>query len=148
MTHTMEATVNTREELKDILESAETIAVVGCSDRPDRTSYAIARYLESVGYRVIPVNPNHSECAGNQCYPDLLSIPDDTRIDIVDIFRNPRYTAEMVEIAVERSERTGERPVIWTQIGVSSREAEQIAREAGLPYVKNRCTMVEHSRLR
>lgn len=143
----MEATVNTQEELQSILESAETIAVVGCSDRPDRTSYAISRYLESVGYHVIPVNPNYSTCAGNECYPDLLSIPEDVRIDIVDIFRNPRYTADMVRIAIERAEKTGEEPVIWTQIGVSSKEAEHLAIEAGLPYVKNRCTMVEHSRL-
>ncbi len=144
----MEATVNTQEELRSILESAKTIAVVGCSDRPDRTSYAISRYLESVGYEVIPVNPNHSSCAGNECYPDLLSIPEDVRIDLVDIFRNPRYTADMVRIAVERAEETGEKPVIWTQIGVSSKEAERLAKKAGLPYVKNRCTMVEHSRLR
>ena len=143
----MQATVNTQQELKDILESAKTIAVVGCSDRPDRTSYAIAQYLDSVGYKVIPVNPNHSNCAGNECYPDLLSIPEDEHIDIVNIFRNPRYTAEMVRIAVERAEKTGERPVIWTQLGVSSVEAERIANEADLPYVKNRCSMVEHSRL-
>lgn len=143
----MQASVNTQEELRSILESAETIAVVGCSDRPDRTSYAISQYLDSVGYKVIPVNPNHSACAGNTCYPDLLSIPDDEQIDIVLIFRNPRFTADMVRIAVERAEKTGERPVIWTQLGVSSPEAERVAQEAELPYVKNRCSMVEHSRL-
>lgn len=143
----MEATVNTQEELKDILESAKTIAVVGCSDRPDRTSYAIARYLDGAGYKVIPVNPHHSACAGNKCYPDLLAIPDDERIDVVVIFRNPRFTADMVRIAARRAEKTGERPVIWTQLGVSSVEAERVANEAGLPYVKNRCSMVEHSRL-
>lgn len=142
------AVVNTSEELRSILESAENIAIVGCSDRPSRTSYAIYNYLRGAGYNVLPVNPNHSECGQDHCYPDLLAIPDDVRLDIVDIFRNPRYTLEMVEIAVRRAEKTGERPVIWTQIGVSSPEAEKLAREAGLPYVKNRCTMVEHSRMR
>ncbi len=143
----METTVNTREQLKEIFDSVETIAIVGCSDRPDRASYAISRYLDSVGYEVIPVNPNHSECAGKNCYPDLHAIPDDIRIDIVVIFRNPRFTADMVRMAIERAERTGERPVIWTQIGVSSPEAERLAKEAGLTYVKNRCSMVEHSHL-
>lgn len=140
------ATVNTSEEIRDILATAKTIAVVGCSDRPSRTSYTIYKYLKEHGYAVIPVNPNHSECDQDKAYPDLLSIPEDTRIDIVTIFRNPRFTADMVEVAVRRSSETGEKPVIWTQIGVSSPEADELAREAGLQYVKNRCIMVEHSR--
>ena len=140
------ATVNTREEITSILKSAKTIAVVGCSDRPSRTSYAIYKYMKQQGYEMIPVNPDHEWCDEDRCYPDLLAIPDDVEIDIVTIFRNPRYTADMVNIAVQRAEKTGRKPVIWTQLGVSSRQAEQIAQEAGLPYVKNRCIMVEHSR--
>lgn len=141
------ALVNTTDELQAILEEAETIAVVGCSNRPDRTSYAIYQYLKNAGYDVIPVNPNHDACDEDRSYPDLLTVSEDRRIDIVNIFRNPRYTADMVEIAVERAEKTGHRPVIWTQLGVSSRDAEEIARRHGLSYVKNRCIMVEHSRL-
>lgn len=143
----MQPTIDTQQEFRSVLDSAKTIAVVGCSDRPDRVSYAIARYLDSAGYEVIPVNPNHDACAGKVCYPDLLSVPEDHHIDIVDIFRDPRYTADMVEIAVQRAEKPGEHPVIWTQLGVSSVEAERIANEAGLPYVKDRCIMVEHRRL-
>lgn len=141
------AVVNTPDQLKSMLEEAQTIAIVGCSCRPERTSYAIYRYLQAAGYDVIPVNPNHEACDENVCYPDLLSLPEDTRIDVVNIFRNPRYTADMVDIAVERAEKTGHRPVIWTQLGVSSREAEETALAHGLPYVKNRCIMVEHRRL-
>lgn len=141
------AVVNSSDQLKSILEDARTIAVVGCSDRPERTSYAIFRYLKNAGFDVIPVNPNHESCDEDRCYPDLLSIPEETRIDIVNIFRNPRYTADMVDIAAERAGRTGRRPVIWTQIGVSSRDAEETARRHKLTYVKNRCIMVEHSRL-
>lgn len=132
-------------DLKSILESAKTIAVVGCSAREVRTSHKIARYLQDAGYRMIPVNPNYEEVHGEQCYPDVQSVPE--AIDIVDIFRAPQYTAEMVRDVLERIEETGERPVIWTQIGVSSPEAEKLAHEAGLPYVKNRCLMVEHGRL-
>lgn len=140
------AVVNTPDQFKSILEEARTIAIVGCSCRPERTSYAIFKYLKNAGYRVLPVNPNYDACDRDFCYPDLLSIPDDTRIDIVNIFRNPRYTAEMVDIAVKRAERTGHHPVIWTQVGVSSREAEEMALRNDLPYVRNRCIMVEHSR--
>lgn len=141
------AVVNTSEQIKNILLKAKTVAVVGCSDRPERTSYAISRYLKSAGYEVIPVNPNHDSCVEEKCYPDLVSIPEDIRIDVVTIFRNPRFTADMVDTAVDRAEKTGHKPVIWTQLGVSSREAEKRALDHGFTYVKNRCIMVEHSRM-
>ena len=134
-------------DLKTTLTDARTIAVVGCSDRPSRTSYAIARYLQNVGYRIIPINPNISTCHGEPAYPDLQSLPDDVRVDIVDIFRNPAYTAEMVESTVAYAEATGTQPTVWTQLGVSTSEAQRRAEEAGLPYVKNRCIMVEHRRM-
>lgn len=140
------AIVNRAEDITKILESARTIAVVGCSDRPSRTSYAIYKYMKQQGFEMIPVNPEHEWCDEDRSYPDLLAIAEDVEIDIVTIFRNPRFTADMVRIAVERADKTGRKPVIWTQLGVSSREAEQIAQKAGLPYVKNRCIMVEHSR--
>ncbi len=135
-------------DLKPTLADARTIAVVGCSDRPSRTSYAIARYLQEVGYRIIPVNPNIATCHGEHAYPDLQSLPDDVHVDIVDIFRNPAYTAEMVESAVAYAEATGTKPAIWTQLGVSTSQAQRLAEDAGLPYVKNRCIMVEHRRVR
>lgn len=134
-------------DYKSMLETARTIAVVGCSPRPTRTSHRIARYLQDAGYTVIPVNPYHDELLGVPCYPDVQHIPAETPIDIVNIFRRPRYTADMVRDVIDRIETTGERPVIWTQIGVSSQEAERLATDAGLPYVRNRCILVEHSRL-
>lgn len=134
-------------DLKAILADARTIAVVGCSPNPARTSYAIARYIKQVGYRMIPINPTCDECFGEKTYPDLQSLPDDVQIDIVNIFRNPRYTADMVQMAVDYAQATGTTPAIWTQLGVSTREAEDLAEAAGLPYVKNRCLMVEHARL-
>ena len=135
------------QQLDDILRSAKTIAVVGCSADPSRTSYAISKYLLQVGYEMIPVNPSYEEVHGQVCYPDMNAIPDDIQVDIVNIFRRPGYTASMVEDVIERVERTGEKPVIWTQIGVSSRQAQSLAEEAGLPYVKNRCIMVVHSQM-
>jgi predicted CoA-binding protein len=134
-------------DLRSVLESAQTIAVVGCSAQPMRTSHKIARYMQERGYRIVPVNPNYDEVLGEPCYPDLPSVPEDVQIDIVDIFRAPQHTADMVRTAVERNEKTGEDPVIWTQLGVSSTEAEELAAEADLPYVRNRCIKVAYDRL-
>ena len=131
-------------DLKHTLETARTIAVVGCSDRPSRTSHAIARYLQEAGYRVIPVNPYREEILGERCWPDVQSIPQDVRLDVVNVFRRPAHTARAVADVQARAEATGERPVIWTQLGVSSPEARALAEEAGLPYVEERCIMVEH----
>lgn len=133
-------------EFNALFESARTIAVVGCSARPERTSHRIARYLQENGFRIVPVNPNYDEVLGEKCYPDTPSVPESIHIDVVDVFRNPAHTAEMVEDVIRRVEQTEEHPVIWTQIGVSSPEAERLAREADLPYVKNRCMMVEHGK--
>ena len=134
-------------DLQSVLESTETIAVVGCSAKATRTSHKIARYLQERGYRIVPVNPNYDEVLGETCYPDLPSVPADIEIDIVDIFRRPEHTADMVRSAIERVEQTGEQPVIWTQLGVSSSEAAELAAEAGLPYVRNRCIKIEYDRL-
>lgn len=134
-------------DLHTVLDTAEIIAVVGCSAQSSRTSNQIARYMQAHGYRIVPVNPNYDEVLGEPCYPDLPSVPADVEIDVVDIFRAPEHTADMVRTAIERAEQTGRRPVIWTQLGVSSPEAEALAAEAGLPYVRNRCVKIEYDRL-
>jgi predicted CoA-binding protein len=134
-------------DFRTLLDDADTIAVVGCSATPTRTSHKIARYLQERGYRIVPVNPNYDEVLGEPCYPDLPSVPADVEIDIVDIFRAPKHTADMVRTAIERTEETGRRPVLWTQLGVSTSEAKELAAEADLPYVRNRCVKIEYDRL-
>ena len=129
------------------LRAARTIAVVGCSPRASQTSHRIARYIQDAGYRMLPVNPHHDEILGETAYPDLASIPDDVTVDIVDVFRRPQFTADVVRDAAARAERTGRRPLVWTQIGVHSAEAERLAGEAGLPYLADRCLMVDHAAL-
>lgn len=131
---------------KQTLKDAQTIAIVGCSDKPHRTSNKIAGYLQEMGYHIIPVNPNVDEVHGEPGVAELSEIPDDEHIDIVNIFRNPAHTGEMVQMAVERHEQTGEEFTIWTQPGVSSGQAKHRAKKAGLPYVEDRCIMVEHGR--
>jgi len=132
---------------KNILKNSKTIAILGCSDKPHRTSYKVATYLKDNGFEIFPVNPNHDESLGIICCDTLHDINEDVSIDVVDIFRNPKYTAEMVEQIINWSKLTGQKPVIWTQLGVSSPTAKKKAKEAGFTYVENQCMMADHSRL-
>lgn len=103
--------------------------------------------MQEQGYRIIPVHPDYDEVLGERVYPAVYDIPEDISLDIVDIFRDSRHTLQMVEDICRRVEQTGERPVVWTQLGVSSREARGRAGEEDLTYVENRCLMVEHRRM-
>lgn len=130
--------------LKELLDNIRTVAVIGCSSNPYRTSYHIAEYLQNAGIRIIPVNPNETEVLGEKAYDSMSDLPDDIHIDVVDIFRNKKFTADMVEQVVEWSKNTGQKPAVWTQLDVSTPAAEQLAGKHDLSYVKNRCLMVEH----
>ncbi|MET2870925.1 CoA-binding protein [Exiguobacterium profundum] len=129
------------QRLKQLLSEAKTIAVVGVSDNPNKTANQIAEYLLRVGYTVIPVNPMLEEWNGRKAYPSVESIPG--RIDIVDVFRRNEFLAGVAEDAV----RHGNVGLVFNQLGLSSPEAEQIVRDAGLDYIENRCLYVEHARL-
>lgn len=133
--------------LSDIFTGARCIAIIGCSANKYRASYHIASYLKENGFRIIPVNPNYEEVLGERCYPSVADIPNKYSVDIVDIFRDKQYTAEMVRQTIEWSANFDKKPVIWTQLDVSSEEAEALAEEAGYIYVKNECMMVQHERL-
>ena len=124
-----------------------TVAVVGLSADPSRTSHRIAAYLQGAGIRVVPVTPRHDEVLGETAYPSLLAIPEDVEVDVVCVFRQPAFTAAVVEDAADRRERTEQNPVVWTQLGVSSAEAERIAAFERIPYVADRCLMVDHAAL-
>ncbi len=128
------------ETLRQALLGARNIAVVGLSDNPSRPSYGVARYLQSQGYRIIPVNPNITEVLGEQAYPDLISIPD--VVDMVDIFRRSDQVAPHVDEAITKGVLT-----IWMQIGVLDQEAARRATEAGITVIMDRCALVEHQRL-
>lgn len=134
-------------DYSEILKKAKSIAIIGCSANKYRTSYHIASYLKENGYRIIPINPKYDEVLGVPCYDKMSEIPDEYPVDVVDIFRNPQHTAEMVRQIIAWVEKNGQKPVIWTQLGVSSEEAESLAEEAGIPYVKNECMMIQHERL-
>jgi uncharacterized protein len=129
--------------IRDILTRAETIAVVGLSDKPERDSHQIAQYLQSVGYRVVPVNPVVTEVLGERSYPSLSTIPHEVRVDIADVFRRSDQVPPVVDEAIARSI-----PTIWMQLGVEHAEAAAKARAAGLTVYEDLCIMVQHRRLK
>jgi predicted CoA-binding protein len=124
----------------ELLTSGRTIAVVGLSSRRSRPSYSVSEYMQSAGYRIIPVNPQESEVLGEKAYPDLDSVP--VPVDIVDVFRRSEYVAEVVEAAI----RIGAKAV-WMQEGVVHEDAAERARAAGLTVVMDRCILKEHRKM-
>jgi len=129
-------------ELRSVLETARTIAVVGLSDKPDRDSNEVARYLQSQGYRIVPVNPMVPEALGERSFPSVSAIPGNVRVDIVDIFRRSDQVAPIVDDAIARHV-----PTVWMQLGVENSEAAAKARKLGMTVVENLCIMVQHRRL-
>jgi predicted CoA-binding protein len=121
-----------------LLRDARTIAVVGASPEPFRSSHGVMRYLLEQGYRCIPVNPNCDEVLGIPAVASLAEIEEP--IDMVDVFRQPRFCPTHAREAVEAGARS-----LWLQLGIVSAEARAIATDAGLAYVENACTAVVHS---
>jgi predicted CoA-binding protein len=134
--------VNDEKRIRQALESAETIAVVGCSPNPLRPSNEIARYLIEQGYRVVPVNPGHRQVLGLDCYPSLTEIPADVRIDIVDVFRRSDAVAAVAEEAIARRV-----PFVFLQLGVVDAAAARRMEDNGIGVAMDRCILVDHRRL-
>lgn len=135
-----EGVKNSDEQLQHILRNVKTVAVVGLSSNPDRPGYTVPAYLQSKGYRIIPVNPNLDEALGEKAYPHLLAVPD--LVDLVQIFRPSEEVMPIVEQAIRKGAQ-----VIWMQEGVSNEEAGLMARNAGLDVVMNTCMRATHKRL-
>jgi uncharacterized protein len=128
------------QQIKDLLSNTHTIAVVGLSSSRFRASYGVSQYMQSAGYRIIPVNPNEQEVLGEKAYARLEDVPE--KIDVVDVFRRSEFVPEIVEAAI----RVGAR-AIWMQEGVADEAAARRARAAGLFVVMDSCILKEHRRL-
>ncbi|RIV28175.1 CoA-binding protein [Alicyclobacillaceae bacterium I2511] len=128
----------TQEEMAKILRSAHTIAVVGLSPDPERSSHSVAAEMQRRGYRVIPVNPKVPEVLGEKSYPTLLDIP--YPVDIVDVFRQSDALLDVVKQAVQISA-----PIIWAQEGVYNEEAAELAKRHDKTIIMDACLMVMHS---
>ena len=126
--------------LRRILRTCRTIAVVGLSNEWHRPSYFAAKYMQQHGYRIVPVNPRYTEVLGERCYTSLTDIPDP--VDLVDVFRRTDDVLPIAQQAVQIGARC-----LWQQIGVVNLEADRLAQQAGLDSVMNRCVKIEHARL-
>ncbi|AAM72573.1 MAG TPA: CoA-binding protein [Chlorobaculum sp.] len=131
-------------DIAKLLTTYKHIAIVGISEKPDRASHAVARYLIHAGYTIYPVNPTLSSVLGLECWPSLSDIPAEKRerIEIVNIFRKPQDVPPVVDEAIAIGAKT-----IWMQLGITNEAAAEKARKAGLDVVQNRCISVEHMHL-
>lgn len=131
------------ETIRDILGSCHTWAVVGCSPDPGRASHRVARFLQSTGYRTIPVNPTcGTELLGERCYAKLADVPAAEGVEVVDIFRRSDRAGVHVDEAIEIGAKA-----VWMQLGVIDEAAAERARAAGLAVVMDRCPAIERPRL-
>ncbi len=129
------------DELRRMLESARTIAVVGASSRQDRPSFGVFRRLKAAGYRVVPVNPFEREVQGEKAFATLADVP--YPIDLVDVFRRAEETPAVADAAVAVRAK-----VLWLQLGIVNEDAAERARRGGLAVVMDTCIAVAVSRLR
>jgi predicted CoA-binding protein len=127
-------------ELRRILKTWRTIAVVGLSAQWHRPSYFAAKYLQQHGYRIVPVNPNYAEILGERCYPSLADIAQP--VNMVDVFRRTEDVLPIAQQAIAIGAKC-----LWQQLGVKNLEADRLAREAGLDSVMDHCVKIEHARL-
>jgi uncharacterized protein len=131
-----------RNELRSLLGEARVIAVVGISSKEWRPSHEVASYLQDQGYRIVPINPNETEVLGERAYPSLLDIPEEIRVDVVDVFRRPEHTPDVARDAVKIGAR-----LLWLQEGIVSEEAARIANEGGLDAIMGVCIKKVRQRL-
>ncbi|HAM80452.1 CoA-binding protein [Ornithinibacillus bavariensis] len=124
--------------IKDLLESSKTIAVVGLSDNPGKTSYQISKIMQEVGYRIIPVNPTIDEVLGEKAYKSLVDVPEP--IDIINVFRRPEYLPEVAKEAAQTSCK-----VFWAQQGIVNEEAYNYLQERGFTVIMDLCIKVAHA---
>lgn len=119
---------------------ARTLAVVGLSDDPTRPSHSVSAYMQSNGYRILPVNPGVAHVLGERAYPTLADLPE--RPDVVNVFRLPRYIPGVVEEMIELGLQN-----LWVQLGIVNEAAAIKAQDAGISVVMDRCVLIEHHRL-
>jgi predicted CoA-binding protein len=130
-------TANANDEIGKLLKNAKTIAVVGLSDSPLRPSHGVSAYLQSNGYRIIPVNPSIKGALGEKAVASLADVKE--KIDIIDVFRRPEFVPEVVDEAIRLRV-----PAIWMQEDVIHEQAAEKARKAGIFVVMDKCILKEH----
>ncbi len=136
-------------EIKDTLTIYKTVAIVGLSADPSKYSYTVAKFLQSRGWRVIPVNPNATEVLGEKSFPSLLDLPDNLQneVEVVDIFRRTEDVPPIVDQAVKMKQKKGHPYVVWMQLEIINEQAADLARKAGITVIMDKCMKMEIERL-
>ncbi len=127
------------ERIRKIIEETKTVAIVGMSNKPERDSFIVARYLQNHGFRIIPVRPEKMEILGEQTVSDAADITE--KVDVLDIFRNSGQVMEHVEEAIKLKPK-----VFWMQLGVENHAAAEKLVEAGINVIMNKCIKIEHAK--
>ena len=135
----MEKDKHSDDQIKKILEM-KNVVVVGMSRHSEKAAHFVPKYLHENGFNITPVNPKSDEILDKKCYDRINDVPDE--IDIVDVFRPSDQVLEIIKEAIKKKPK-----VIWLQEGIHNHEAEQLARDAGIDVVFNRCMLAEHQRL-
>ncbi len=128
------------DDIRHILRSFRTVAVVGLSPKAHRASFDVARYMQAQGWRIIPINPNAGEILGEKAYPSLTEAAQHETIELVNVFRNSEDVPPVAQEAIAIGAQA-----LWLQLGIESASAAQAARAAGLLVVQNRCLKVEYA---
>ncbi len=127
-------------DIPELLHSAKTIAIVGLSAEPDRPSYGVAKRLQQKGFMIIPVNPRLKEWEGIPAFPYVSAIPEETAVDVIDVFRVSDATPDVVRDVLKRKAKP---MAIWLQSGIMNAESKKLSEEAGIFYIEDHCMAVE-----
>ena len=135
------------EKIKEILKNAKTIAIIGCSNNPSKAAHRIPKYLQEEGYNIIPVNPNHDEILGEKSYKAISEIPQNIKIDIINIFRPSKDIKALIPDIKKRYESIKDIKLIWLQEGIHSKEAKEFAKENNIEFIQSFCIYKFHASL-
>jgi len=141
--------MNPEEDIQKILTECGTVAVIGLSADPSKYSHVVAEFLQSKGWRIIPVNPNVEEVLGEKSYKSLVDLPESVQkeVEVVDIFRRSEDVPPIVDQAIQLKQKNGKPFVVWMQLGIVNEAAAASARKAGLIVVMDKCMKMEFERL-
>ncbi len=134
--------MNETSVIREVFRDNKSVAVVGISNKTDRDSYKVSKYLMEHGFKVIPINPTLTEWEGIKCYPDLESASLENKIEVVDIFRKSEAVVPVIEEALKIMP-----DVIWMQLGVENMEGAKLAEDNSIKVIMNKCIMEEHKKM-
>jgi len=130
---------------KEILKDAKTIAVIGASNNPIKSAYRIPKYLQDAGYNVIPINPNSENVLGVKTYKSISDIPQEIKIDIVDIFRPSKDIENLMPAIIERFKKLNDIKLVWLQEGIHSQKAKELCKDNNIEFIQGICIYKVHA---